>query len=409
MTRFNLRFMRTSPKIDIQLNQNLPGDVDYYTTGNVVEGTVFITVPHGLPLGAVQIHLQGISKIKFHRALQHGRANTQHTFLSLRHPQDETKIPMPASITNKSHNYRIPFSFVLPNKLPPQSCNHFTKSKHIENSHRNLPATMGDRGCQAPIDEFFTDKACVSYRIRVRISNSLVANSALSKTKCIRVIPHSLEEPPIETMGNKLYLTHIRRALSNGPFCSKSGWLSAEALQPRSIRLPNPKTTMHENLGTTATIDLEFVGRQSPPKLRTISSTLKVLTIYGATPWENHPSVMYSPSLGNGNREICRDDLPLSKTCIKSVKWEKQKTLSRDDERPRDGFHESDTLLQPSKYKSSIVAPITLPDTHGLVPTFHSCFVSRVYLVEIRLSYSQIGGLHVPSYVTLKVPLQITK
>lgn len=60
MAMCNLRFMRTSPKIDIQLNQNLPSDVDYYTTGNVVEGTVFITVPHGLPLGAVQIHLQGI-------------------------------------------------------------------------------------------------------------------------------------------------------------------------------------------------------------------------------------------------------------------------------------------------------------------------------------------------------------
>ncbi|CAG8388679.1 unnamed protein product [Penicillium salamii] len=408
MTKRNLDFLRKSPKIAIQLNQGHPSDVDYYTTSNVVEGIVFITVPHGLPLGAVKIYLQGKSKIKFHRAIQHGRADTQHTFLSLRQPQDEMKIPMPA-VTDQGHNYYIPFRFVLPNKLPTRSCNHFTKSKHIEDSHRNLPATLGDRGCQAQIGESFSDKACVSYCIRVRISNPLVANSALSKTKCVRVIPHSLEEPPIETMGNKLYLTHVRRALSNGPFCCKSGCLSIEALQPRSIRLPNPKTRMHENIGTTATIDLEFVGKQTPPKLRTISSTLRVLTIYGATPWENHPNVMCSPSLGNGNREICRDDLPLSKKCIKSVKWEKQKTLSRDDERPRDGFHESDALLQPFKYTSSIVFPITLPNKHNLVPTFHSCFVSRVYLVEFRLSYCQLGALHVPECASLKVPLQITK
>ncbi|CAG8380456.1 unnamed protein product [Penicillium salamii] len=408
MTRRNLGFLCTSPKIDIQLNQNLPSDVDYYTTGNVVDGIIFITVPHGLPLGAIQIHFQGISKIKFHRALQHGRADTQHTFLSLRQPQNEMKIPMPA-VTDKGHSYRIPFGFVLPDKLPPRSCKHFTKSKHIEDSHRNLPATLGDRGCQAQTGEFFTDKVCVSYRIQVRISNPLVANSVLSKTKCIRVIPRSAEEPPIETMGNKLYLTYKKRALSNVPFCSRSGWLSIKALQPRSICLTDPKTTAHDSLGTTATVDLEFMGKQAPPKLRTISSTLRVLTIYGATPWENHPNVMCSPSLGNGNREICRDDLPLSKTCIKSVKWEKQKTLSRDDERLRDGFHESDALLQPFKYTSSIVFPITLPDKHNLVPTFHSCFVSRVYLVEIRLSYSQIGALHVPSCISLKVPLQITK
>ncbi|CAG7924987.1 unnamed protein product [Penicillium olsonii] len=413
MTRFKIManpscvLLRTSPKIDIQLKQNQSA-AEYYTTGDVVEGIVSITVPNDLPLGIVQIYLQGISKIRFHRALQHGRAKTQHTFLSLRHPQDEMKIPMPV-ITSKGHEYRIPFYFVLPEKLPSQSCNHFTKSEQIADSHMNLPATVGDPGCQTYINDSSSDKAYVSYRIRVKISNPLDDNSVLTNMKCIRVLPHSFEEPPLETMGNELYLTQRVKSLNTVPFSNSSGRLSIKALQPRAIRLPDLKTTIYEKVGTTVAIDLEFLGTQLPPKLRTISSTLKVLTIYGATPWGNHPNAMTLSSLGNGNRGVCSDVISLSKLCIDSVKWKKQDILLSDHESLPNASHENDSLPQLSKHISSIAVPITLPDTHSLVPTFHSCFISRVYLLEIRLSYCQHGTLRVPAHISLMVPLQITK
>ena len=51
--------LRTPPKIDIQLKQNQSA-AEYYTTGDFVEGIVSITVPNDLPLGIVQIYLQGI-------------------------------------------------------------------------------------------------------------------------------------------------------------------------------------------------------------------------------------------------------------------------------------------------------------------------------------------------------------
>lgn len=348
----------------------------------------------------------GVSKTKFYRAFQHGRAQTEHTFLCIRQPSDEINISAP-TITREGDKYHIPFCFVIPDKLPPQSCNHFTRSDQIKISHRDLPATLGDRGCREYTNEPSTDMACISYRIRVKMSNPSHVNTTLTKTKCIRIIPKSSDMPFVER-GSNIYSIFMMRDTRSRPFRSRSGQLSVEALQPEPICLTNSKLAMHKNPGTTVTIGLEFEGTNNPPKLRTVASRLRVLTVYSATPWENHPDVIHSESLGNGNRGLYRDDIPLSKVSLKSVEWVKLQGLSYPHKvGPKPRVDESDAVIQPTKYTSSIVVPINIPGTHSLVPTFHSCFISRVYLVELSLSYRQHGVARVPSRISLVVPVQI--
>lgn len=319
------------------------------------------------------------------------------------------KISTPTT-TSKGDQYHIPFDFVVPDKLPPESCNHFTKSEHIEQSHRNLPPTLGDRGCRELIDDSSTEMACISYRIQVKMSNPLNIDSTLTRSKYIQVAPKSLEQRPVEIRENQLYSTRKIKITRSRPFKSQSGQLFVEALQPQPIRLPDSRLAMQKNPGTTVTIDMEFEGRKNPPKLRTVSSSLRVLTIYGATPWENYPNVIYSQSLGNGNRGLYRNDVPLSKLCIKSVEWIRLEALSHDHKvESKIQVHESDGSTQATKYTSSIVVPINIPSTNNLVPTFHSCFVSRIYLVDVHLSYRQHGVARVPSRVSLVVPLQVIK
>ncbi|KAJ5873181.1 hypothetical protein N7455_003724 [Penicillium solitum] len=401
-----LGLKRSSPKIEIQLKGEENGPKDSYTTGSVVEGTVVITMPQNLPLGTVAIFFQGISQVRFYRAINHGRSKTQHTFLSLRQPPDEMKLPTPR-ISKKGQQYKFPFSFIIPEKLPPRSCSHFTQSEQIENSHRKLPATFGDRGCSLAIDGFASAMTCVSYRIRVKLSTPLSTEVLLTETRCVPVIPTALEEPPVEVEGNSLYLTQRNISLGKGLSGSQSGQLSVEVVQPKPVQLPSFGEGAHNNASTVATMKLEYVGVANPPMLRSISSGLSVITMYSATPWVNRPDMIYPSSFGHGNRGMHRDELPLSKLCIESVEWTRQPLTSpNQDMCPQSPVDRSDPPFMTYRYTASIVVPVTLPKTI-FAPTFHSCFVSRVYLVNLSLCYHTNGLGLLNSNSCLRVPLQI--
>lgn len=61
-------------------------------------------------------------------------------------------------------------------------------------------------------------------------------------------------------------------------------------------------------------------------------------------------------------------------------------------------------------YTASVVIPITIPSSKRLVPTFHSCLISRVYGLELNVSYNT--GSSTKSLLghtaSLRVPIQVT-
>lgn len=116
------------------------------------------------------------------------------------------------------------------------------------------------------------------------------------------------------------------------------------------------------------------MGTTNPPKLQNIATTLKALAIDDATPWETYPDAIYPSSLGFSSGGLYGDDLPLSKPCVKSIDWRKHNSSHDHDDGPKTEIHGGHASSRPTKYTSSIVAPITLPDSHGFVPSFHSCF-----------------------------------
>ena len=62
----------------------------------------------------------GISQVRFYRALNHGRPKTQHTFLSLRQPPDEMKVPTPRiSKKDSSTGFHSALSFPRNCRLDP--------------------------------------------------------------------------------------------------------------------------------------------------------------------------------------------------------------------------------------------------------------------------------------------------
>ena len=63
-------------------------------------------------------------------------------------------------------------------------------------------------------------------------------------------------------------------------------------------------------------------------------------------------------------------------------------------------------------YKAKVIVPVSLPTTKSFFPTFHSCLVSRVYLLDLTVSVhppatSKTTRSVSSTTVQLKIPLQI--
>jgi hypothetical protein len=59
-------------------------------------------------------------------------------------------------------------------------------------------------------------------------------------------------------------------------------------------------------------------------------------------------------------------------------------------------------------HTTSITIQIVLPRSRDLLPTFHSCFVSRIYLLELNLSYHGVGTGERRA-LKLQVPVELDK
>jgi len=57
-------------------------------------------------------------------------------------------------------------------------------------------------------------------------------------------------------------------------------------------------------------------------------------------------------------------------------------------------------------YTATILVPITLPSNKSFVPTFHSCIISRVYSLDLRLGLHSVT-LMAPS-LDVEVPIQVS-
>jgi hypothetical protein len=286
----HVKILRPSPKIEIRLQGEHTG-LDSYTTGDVVQGSALITAPHNLPLGGVDIYLQctcvhvttkiinfnsqaGISQTKFYGAINHARSKAQHTFLSVHQPTNEFKSTIP-NILRKDQEYEYPFTFTIPAQLPSRSCNHLAQNESVKHLHSMLPSTLGDSGCEN-IDDFTSDMARISYRIKVKLSDQSTSKTSetplLTVTKCIWVVLKTMEEFPAEMMRNTLCWTHRQVLLGNARFVNQPSWLSIDVMQPKPIQLPNFRTPgqrqYHGNYETTICLQGEFKSTQTSVNLQ---------------------------------------------------------------------------------------------------------------------------------------------
>lgn len=361
----------------------------------------------------------GTSRTTVERASVPGQSGAYQTFLKLRQPIDHYPSPR---VLQPGHTYVFPFTFVVPDRLLPQACNHPKNHGHLEHAHTLLPPTLGDtmvtlrKGRNALVDDLCPDMCRVAYFVRtavVKREGGRKRKVLGSETQKVRVMPVVEEQPPLSIPDHEVdgYCVRKEKDLRRGWTRAKRGTLVVSASQPRPI-VSNGGGD--ESVNSVATLDLRFepvTEDEAPPALGTVWTKVTSSTFFSAQPWSDFPAGTKASSWAQLGRGVYLETVPLSTRCVASASWTKH---SRGDSLASSSSLSTSSALTASStsesyYTASLIIPITPPPTKTLVPTFHSCLLSRTYSLDLSVSYhtphtSRLLG----STVSLRVPIQVT-
>lgn len=354
-----------------------------------------------------------------------GRHHSQHRegerqFLSLRAQLDENLLPV-SRVFEPGRKYTFPFSLTVPDRVS-QSCLHPMMTGHVRQSHQMLPPSLEPLHISSSGDTFDYDVApsgCkISYCVRAAIIRTggkadKAAKSIANTAKNIRIIPIMEEQPPtIISSHGKEYCDQQTTPVTTGLLHGKKlGHLTVATAQPSPIQLQSRNRTGHP-AGSYAVVRLQFdpVADHQPPHLTAVSSELKVTTAFSATDMCEHPSISHDVVYFAGTRDMRVKTIALSKQCAATTKWAKHQTatLTKSEESVSSGITSLGTDAPSAYYTASIEVPLTLPRrNNALVPSFHSCLISRIYSLDLVISYQNSAAKSWNSKLKLSVPIQL--
>jgi hypothetical protein len=363
-----------------------------------------------------------------------GRTEACHRFLSLKQPIDDADLPTPR-ILRAGQQYVLPFYFTVPAQLLPRACTHTVASDYVRETHMNLPPSLGDAELAGfgglLLDDMAPEMSKTVYGIKVRITQFNEGESKPSvlvdRFRKVRVKPAFEEQPPLNVDGNSEYRLRQQKPVKKGFFKGKLGTLTAQTVQPKALVIPGARTTSNDPVATRCRVHLRFDPSDEqtlPPRLGSLKTNIKVATYYASAPRANFPSregIAYDMTQG-----VYGENVSISNMCIASAQWQKQPasanpTPSDNIDRRDSGISDcsalttdahSDVIPPASKnykhgsfYTASILVPITLPLDKNFIPTFHSCLLSRTYILHLNVS-AHAPGVKDPS-LHLKIPLQV--
>lgn len=201
--------------------------------------------------------------------------------------------------------------------------------------------------------------------------------------------------------------------IRKGTFLKKLGRLVVQSPQPQSLKLPYRKEPNTDcNPTTMATLNVRFdpVDESSPlPSLSTLQAKLKVATCFATIPMDEIPTKS-SDFHCSSVRGIFVETVNLSSLCLSNIEWEKQ-TSSTDPPNRQDSRipNPSEAYNGGSFYTAKVAVPVSLPKGNKvLVPSFHSCFISRIYALDLYLSLSTPSATVTDPTIQLKLPIQVS-
>ncbi|EKG18419.1 Bul1 [Macrophomina phaseolina MS6] len=298
-----------------------------------------------------------------------GSPDIRCTFLNIRHDLLEGTYRLKPDNGN-----RFQFSFFLPESLPRRYCDHACEEAVLE-AHTRLPPSVGDdSGPEA--DTFYPSNVSISYAIHARVelddaspcletSRAICMRPAYSRSLCL--LP-----PAIRNESEFRDETTIRSSFGT----RKKGTVIMEMPQPCVLGLPGPALVV---------VNLRYNPEGEdcqPPRLKDIRTKLIGTTFYATTPRNTFPAKEHLHE--DLSAALYSRSIALSPWTIASGKWQKYP-------QPAGGY----------VYAMQLAVPVSLPERASVIPTFHTCFVSRTYRLQLSIAVTATN------FVSLKIPIQI--
>lgn len=337
-------------------------------------------------------------------------------FLEIQQPIDEASLS-PVDSDKPAFLYQIPFSFVIPDQLPVQSCQHIGDGCGENCGHLMLPPTLGKDPSWKNWFSLDDMDMSIVYSVQAQVKSEHARKENPKEPwnfafKSIPVIPKyntvaQGDAPVIPELP-----THPSRPIDAFQWASWKGPLSARAWILRPIELRLLRHNKPEYSASLIQVELEFqvepTRPESPPSLRHISRKLITHTITHSMPLQ----LILTGPVNQSQQEINSRTVSLGKMDTSSVKFQPQIEHHAD---PNEGDYSpnwsNDYLCStpPNKvcYTTSIQVPLILPENKTFLPSFESCMISRSYEVEIGIHYSSGWKGLGTSSLNIQLPLQI--
>ncbi|EEH16770.2 hypothetical protein PABG_06857 [Paracoccidioides brasiliensis Pb03] len=437
------RFSRRSkPSVVINLNSQQPSMTNSYSTLDTIKGEVIVMSDSDIRFEDIFITFEGTSKTVIERPGIAGpsvdRYSAFHTFLRLIQPIDESQYPQPRNI-EMGRRYTFPFTFVVPERLLPNSCCHKHNHQQVHAAHTLLPPSLGDpvlaENGSKLLDDMGPGVAQIQYAVRAQLSKASSVDDSpkvfVDAKQKVLIIPATDEAPPLNILDdNEEYCMRKEKDVKKGALRGKIGRIVMAAAQPKALRIPASAAAdaagSEECVPTTmATVHLRFdpVNEdQQPPRLGKLWGKLKVNTFFGTEPWNDIPSKTSALAWAL-NQRVYTKTISLATRCVASATWQKHSSTTPCSSAPP-SLHRRDSIQSTSSveslpgptagytgdtyYTTSVLVPINLPKTRTYVPTFHSCLTSRTYTLEMSLSYHTPNANLIAPTLAIRVPIQVS-
>lgn len=417
--------MARKPKMELHLE----GDSHEFTTGDRIQGKVIIEPQTETPFDTIEIKLMGQSRtfVDLMSALPGHQEITKssQTFLTLRQPGLEARYPLDRTL-QRGMTYEFPFEFVVPKRLVDGSCGHQVASPAVRDAHLGLPPSFSRHdsvGKGGEVDNTVPETTIINYGISATIFKSKKLNTSKGPTTLatswreILVVPCT--EATLPTDSNKTargaapsdHCLRSVKKMSKGIIRSSLGTVTVEATQPKLLKLKRREEGANHRFCTVpVNVMLRFDNKNrstaEAPQVSKITSRLEVNTFYTTSNHQNLPQK--NDSVYDRNRRVYTKHLPSTALTPEEVVWRTAKTQSKDDLGSQSAHLEvADTLPTPnsSSQIADLLVPVSIPVPTTLVPTFHSCLISRTYILETSIKLTSQGCTRTAN---LRLPLQIS-
>jgi hypothetical protein len=393
-------------------------DQQTFTTRERIIGKLTIEPVVDTPFEKLEIKLQGISRTYGRRIVPHApnarTITTAHRFLELTQPDLEHCFPRD-KVFRAGRHYNFPFEFAIPDRMLPATCRHVVESPEIHELHTSMPPSFGDQRPDEATD-YAPRKASVKYRIVARVFEGAepAGNSKMKTIACdserIRFMPSDAMPMPVST--------HINRAGAFLPlrklWAKRFGDLAVTSIQASTFRVRKVHSDMwHSGLSGQVKLRLMFIPASDgaePPRQIELSGIFRTETTSAVSPLLQLPST--DPWLGPELDRHTAPSVMLSSRAVGNISWKRVSAADTEFSEKCHSYEVPPSFKPPrspcstSHYSAEIVASLTAAVGCSLVPTFHSCLISRTYIIDLRLSTPTLA-LGSFSAMRLKVPVLV--